>query len=121
LVSPRTLAAPTLALAMALLCGCERGPAPGPDARRGRELMAQYHCGSCHAIPGVPAAQARVAITLEAFGRRSYIAGRVPNDDAHLARWLIDPASLVPGTLMPAMGVQPADARDMAAYLRSLR
>jgi cytochrome c2 len=90
-------------------------------SKRGRELLAQHHCGSCHVIPGVPAAQGRVAVTLEAFGRRSYIAGRVPNSDANLARWLVEPASLVPGTLMPAMGVSPADAREMAAYLRGLR
>jgi cytochrome c2 len=93
-----------------------------PDAKsRGRELLAQHHCGSCHVIPGVPAAQGRVAITLDAFGRRSYIAGRVPNTEANLARWMVNPADLVPGTTMPAMGVSPADARDMAAYLRSLQ
>jgi cytochrome c2 len=56
-------------------------------------------------------------VTLESFGRRSYIAGRVPNRPELLQRWLIEPASLVPGTAMPAMGVSKADARDMAAYL----
>jgi cytochrome c2 len=45
----------------------------------------------------------------------------VPNTDAQLQRWLVDPPALVPGTAMPAMGVTPADARDLAAYLRSLR
>ena len=91
------------------------------ETKRGRALLAQHHCGSCHVIPGVPAAQGQVAVTLQAFGRRSYIAGRVPNTDDNLARWLVEPASLVPDTRMPAMGVSPADAREMAAYLRGLR
>jgi cytochrome c2 len=91
------------------------------DAERGRKLAQQYQCGTCHKIPGVNAANGTVAVTLESFGLRSYIAGRVPNTDENLARWLIDPAAVVPGTLMPNMGVTPGDARDIAAYLRRLR
>ena len=107
--------------------GCELGerdlPYGGaPSAQRiaGQRLLAQYQCGSCHAIPGVPIAQGAAAPPLGAFGRRSYIAGRVPNRPDTLADWIVAPASLVPGTSMPAMGVSPADARDMAAYLLAL-
>jgi cytochrome c2 len=91
------------------------------DAARGRQLAAQYQCGRCHAIPGVASARGTLAVSLASFGRRSYIAGHVPNTDELLQRWLVDPPALVPGTTMPAMGVTPADARDLAAYLRSLR
>lgn len=91
------------------------------DAARGRDLLAQYHCGSCHTIPGVAASRGSVAVSLEGFGRRSYIAGRVPNEPARLAHWIADPASLVPGTLMPDMGVSIEHARDIAAYLGQLR
>lgn len=94
---------------------------PGLRAERGRQLLARYHCGTCHAIPGVAASQGRLAASLAHYGRRSYIAGRVANEPATLARWIADPASIVPGTLMPSMGVAPADARDMAAYLGQLR
>jgi cytochrome c len=91
------------------------------EAERGRQLAQQYQCGNCHQIPGVNGATGTVAVTLESFGLRSYIAGHVPNTDQNLARWLIDPAALVPGTLMPNMGVTSGDARDLAAYLRQLR
>ena len=67
------------------------------------------------------AARGQFAVPLDAFGRRSYIAGRVANEPAMLARWIVDPASIVPGTLMPNMGVSPEDAHAMALYLGSLR
>lgn len=91
------------------------------DAERGRELAQQYQCGTCHVIPGVNAANGIVAVTLESFGPRTYIAGHVPNTDQNLTRWLINPAAVVPGTTMPNMGVTPGDARDITAYLRQLR
>ena len=91
------------------------------EVERGRQLLARYHCGTCHSIPGVAAAQGRFAASLDGYGRRSYIAGQVANEPAALARWVADPASIVPGTLMPSMGVGPDDARDMAAYLGQLR
>jgi cytochrome c2 len=91
------------------------------DAERGRRLLTQYQCGSCHVIPGVAAATGRSAPTLAAFGRRSYIAGQWPNQGDALVRWIIAPRSLVPDATMPAMGAGEADARDMAAYLQRLR
>ncbi len=93
-----------------------------PDARveRGQRLLAQYQCSSCHTIPGVPGSLGRLGPPLRSFGLRSYIAGEIPNRPETLARWIEAPSVLVPGTLMPSMGVSQADARDMAAYLSAL-
>lgn len=121
--SRRVALAPCLSLALA---ACGDGPsfpgasAPG-DARRGQQLLAQYQCGSCHAIPDVPAARGTVGPALDAYGQRSYIAGHLPNNPEMLARWIVNPQALVPGTPMPAMGVSLEDARDMAAYLGRLK
>ena len=93
----------------------------GADADRGQRLLMQYQCGSCHTIPGVAAARGVRGPSLEAFGKRSYIAGRIPNRAEALARWISAPQSLVPDTAMPNMGVSNADARDMAAYLGRLQ
>jgi len=95
--------------------------APAADAEQGRRLIEQYQCGRCHAIPGVAAARGRLAVPLASFGARSYIAGRLPNTRETLVRWIVDPPSLVPGTLMPNLGVSPDEARRMAAYLARLR
>ena len=91
------------------------------NAGRGQRLLAQYQCGSCHAIPGVPAAQGNIAASLDAFGKRSYIAGRIPNNSEALVRWIVTPAALIPDTPMPSMGVSTSEARDMAAYLGALQ
>jgi len=90
-------------------------------ALQGRQLLAQYQCGSCHVIPGVARARGTQGPPLTALGRRSYLAGHIPNRADTLARWIESPASLVPGTAMPAMGATPDEARAMAAYLATLR
>jgi cytochrome c1 len=116
------------ALCGLLLAGC--GPAPdeplrrwqveAADLSRGRQLMSQFQCGSCHAVPGVPGGGQR-APALERFGRRAYIAGQLPNSPEVLQRWLLDPPAMLPGTTMPRLGLSERDARDVAGYLLSLR
>ena len=122
---PSPTARRVTALALVALVGGRAGAqAGGPvdgDAERGRLLMAQYQCGRCHAIPGVAGARGRLAVPLDAFGARSYIAGRIPNRPAALVRWIVDPPSLVPGTAMPNLGVSAREAHDIAAYLGRLR
>ena len=123
---------PTLTLAVmvaivALGCtGCDTGASPkqargGANVLQGQRLLAQYQCGSCHVIPDVAAARGRQGPSLAAFGKRSYIAGHVPNTPEALALWIVAPAAVVADTSMPSMGVSATEARDMAAYLGALR
>jgi cytochrome c len=109
--------------ALLAACGDTAPPVPvaGGSAQLGKKLIAQYQCGACHAIPGVDAATSLAGPPLTGFGRRSYIAGRIPNLPDHLAQWLVDPPAMKPGTMMPNVGVSPADARHMAAYLYTLQ
>jgi cytochrome c1 len=58
---------------------------------------------------------------LTRFADRAYIAGQLPNDPQSLIRWIQDPQTVEPGTAMPDLGVGPEVARDMAAYLYSIR
>jgi len=91
------------------------------DADRGAALMVHYGCGSCHVIPGVTGARGSVGPGLGGFADRAYVGGVLPNEPAGLVRWLIDPPLHSPQTAMPDLGVDEADARDMAAYLYTLR
>jgi cytochrome c len=91
------------------------------DRERGRSLVAQFQCGRCHEVPGVEGARGSLAPSLARLGARRYLAGQLPNGPVTLARWIVDPAALLPGAAMPAMGVDAVQARDIAAYLLSLR
>jgi cytochrome c len=115
----RLAAAFALAAATLLVPGAAAAKGPG-TVERGRALLSQYQCGSCHTIPGVPSAGGEIAQPLAAWRHRSYIAGRLPNREQVLARWIVAPQALVPGTAMPSMGVSPQDAQAMAAYLYTL-
>ena len=48
-------------------------------------------------------------------------ASSIPTTPDNLIRWIRDPQGVEPGTVMPNMGVAEADARDIAAYLYTLR
>jgi cytochrome c2 len=112
------LAAASLALAA---CGREAPAPPGADPERGRLLLRQFGCGTCHRIPGVPAARGGVGPPLDGLARRVYLAGLLPNTPANLARWIRAPQAIDPGTAMPDMQVGEDHARDMVAYLATLR
>jgi mono/diheme cytochrome c family protein len=91
------------------------------DVARGRVLIEHYDCGTCHVIPGVRAAHGVTASPLLWFSRRSFIAGEIPNTPVNLVRWLRDPRDVEPRTAMPAVGMTDDQARDIAAYLYTLR
>lgn len=96
-------------------------PTTGVDVQRGRQALHQYACTACHSIPGVTGPAAFVGPPLDRFATRGLIAGTLPNTPDHMAQWLMHTQKVKPGSAMPELGVAPQDARDMAAYLATLR
>ncbi|RDI58018.1 c-type cytochrome [Microvirga subterranea] len=94
---------------------------PDGAAERGRVAIQQYACATCHVIPGIRGADAQVGPSLEGIAERLYIAGNLTNTPAHMVEWLRDPQKINPLSAMPDLGVTERDARDIAAYLYSLR
>jgi cytochrome c2 len=92
----------------------------GGDPDRGRVAIKLRSCGGCHQIPGVPGARGKVGPPLTAFAGRAIIAGRLPNTPDNLKLWVRDPHAVDPQTAMPATGVTPPEAADIAAYLYTL-
>ena len=117
--------AAVVVLAGLLAIGCSEGEpplqVPDGDAVRGVAAIRRHGCGGCHVIPGVAEARGRVGPSLAGFAARPYIAGALPNRPLDLIGWIRDPQAVHPGTLMPGLGVSPADARDIAAHLYRLR
>jgi putative membrane protein len=93
----------------------------GGDVERGRQTIETMGCGACHAISGVPGAAGQVGPPLNGVASRAIIGGVLPNTPANMVAWIEDPPSLAPHTAMPNLGVAPAAARDIVAYLYTLR
>jgi cytochrome c len=106
--------------------GCRRGAdgvvlVPGGDATRGERDVVAFGGGACHTIDGLRGAHGTVGPPLTGIGARSMIAGQLPNTPANLVRWLLDPPGVEPGTAMPKLVNDGQTARDIAAYLYTLR
>lgn len=93
----------------------------GGDPGRGRLTIDKYGCGTCHTIPGVNGANGVVGPPLHRLAHRTYIAGHMPNTPANLTQWIRHPQHHERKTVMPEMGVTERDARDIAAYLYTLK
>lgn len=104
---------------------CHRGrssPALGGNPERGREAIASVGCGSCHTIEGVFGATATAAPNLTGIASRTFLAGRLVNTPDNMLRWIMRPDSIEPGVDMPPFaGAGERTARDMVAYLATLR
>jgi cytochrome c len=113
-------------VALVLLAGCsnvhrDAMQLTGGDPDRGVQLIGRYGCAACHTIPGIRGANAAVGPPLTRVASRMYLAGQITNTPANMVRWIQHPRQVEQGTAMPEMGVTDSDARDIAAYLYTLR
>jgi cytochrome c1 len=114
-------------LALALPVGAckpppdERQHMPQADPAAGLAAIRRVGCGSCHSIPGLSWPKGELGPALDRFGDQGMIAGRLPNRPDVLAHFVRRAPELVPGTTMPAMPLSEKEARDVAAYLYTLR
>lgn len=67
-------------------------------------------------------ATSRAAPPLNGIRERQILAGELPNTPENMVRWIMHPDSIEPDVAMPALVAgDPQAARDIAAYLYSLR
>lgn len=92
----------------------------GGDARHGRLLVQRSGCAGCHEIEGVAQPGGMVGPPLSRIASRAIIGGKLENRPDNLMLWLQDPQGVSPGTAMPDLGLTPAEARDVSAFLYTL-
>ena len=97
-----------------------------PQEQQGVNVILTRGCGGCHTIPNIPGAAGTIGPNLGGtppIGQRPTIAGgAVPNNSPDdLAKWILDPPSLKPGTAMPKLGLSADEAAAAAAYLYSIQ
>ena len=100
-----------------------------PQEQQGVNVILQRGCGGCHTIPNIPGAAGTIGPNLGPNGdippvrdRKTIAGGAVPNNSVDdLAKWIVDPPSLKPGTAMPKLGLSPDEAAAAAAYVYSIQ
>ena len=114
-----------LTLLALMLTACGHGepqtPIAGGDHARGREYFERFGCGSCHKAPGLATAQGQVGPSLDGVANRAYVGGVLPNTPENLIAFIRFPQKFVPQGAMPDLGASESEARDMAAYLYTLK
>ena len=93
----------------------------GGDPERGRSAIGKYGCGGCHTIPGVDGANATVGPPLNNIASRAVLGGHLSNSPDNMKLWIQKPQQIDPKNVMPDMGVTDQDAKDITAYLYTLK
>jgi cytochrome c oxidase subunit II len=90
-------------------------------AIHGREVFETTACVSCHTIAGTTAAGRFGPDLTHLMSRDTLASGIVTNTRANLRRWIEDPSSFKPASLMPAMGFTDSELDAVTDYLMTLR
>ena len=93
----------------------------GGSVARGEAAFERYGCGTCHELHGRADAPGHVGPSLHDFALQQALPGGLPNTPQALERWLRDPRAVEPRTTMPDLNVSARDARDLAAFLYTMR
>ena len=91
-----------------------------PAATAGQTVFMHNACINCHTVKGT-VATGRFGPDLTHLASRDTIAaGAVENNAENLRRWIDDPNTMKPGSLMPAMHLNDHDLDLITAYLTQL-
>ena len=74
--------------------------------------------------PCLPGATGTIGPNLTGIGdpqKRAQLAGDMPNTPDNLKRWIQNPGTIKPGTMMPNLNLSEKDADDLVALLVTLR
>jgi len=93
----------------------------GGDPAQGKVIIVRANCGACHQIPGIENAHGLVGPPLAHFAKRTVVAGLLANTPDNLTHWIAHPQQVAPGNAMPNTGLTDQQARDVAAYLYTLK
>ena len=93
----------------------------GGSVERGRSAIGKYGCAACHTIPGIEGATATVGPPLNNIAVRGILGGHLPNTPDNMVKWIQHPQAVDPKNVMPDLGITDQEARNISAYLYTLR
>lgn len=97
----------------------QRAPV-SPSDGDGHRLFAD-HCGVCHTVRGVSASGTVGPDLTHLMSRHTIAAGILANRPDNLSRWIADPQSIKPGSLMPKVELSDDERARIVAYLQTLK
>jgi cytochrome c oxidase subunit 2 len=90
-------------------------------AQAGERVFLSGTCAMCHSINGTTAGSNYGPNLTHLASRRTIAAGTLPNNEANLAAWILDPQAIKPGVKMPANQLDAQSLRALVAYLGTLK
>jgi cytochrome c oxidase subunit II len=88
---------------------------------QGQRIFETTACINCHAVSGTVANGRFGPDLTHLMSRDTIAAGATLNTPENLRRWIRDPNTIKPGSLMPAMELNDQELDALAAYLETLR
>jgi len=100
----------------------QRSPAHADDtASLGKKIFETTACVNCHSVAGTVANGQFGPDLTHLMSRDTIAAGILRNTPDNLRRWVQNPETFKPGSLMPAMGLGDRELNAVTAYMASLR
>jgi cytochrome c oxidase subunit 2 len=87
----------------------------------GRRVFEKTACLNCHAINGTNGNGRFGPDLTHLMSRHTIAAGAAENNSDNLRRWIQNPDSIKPGSLMPAMQLSDTDVDALVRYLETLK
>jgi cytochrome c oxidase subunit II len=92
-----------------------------PSTAAGAALFISKACFACHAIQGTMAHGVVGPDLTHVMSRDTIGSGTVPNTPENLRKWIRNPGTFKPGSLMPAQDLTDSELEQLAGYLQTLR
>lgn len=89
-------------------------------ATEGQAVFLHSACINCHAVAGTVATGRFGPDLTHLASRETLASGPIPNTPENLRKWIEDPNSMKPGSLMPAMHLNDHELDVITAYLTQL-
>ena len=93
----------------------------GDKFRAAKSLFKSKGCTGCHMAPEIPEATGTIGPSLDGLASRSELAAGLSVNAENLRRWIQDPASVKPDTVMPNLGLNGGEIDILVAWLLTLR
>jgi cytochrome c2 len=93
----------------------------GDEFAAAKSLFKSKGCIGCHMVSGIAEATGTIGPSLDGLASRAELAAGLTVNAENLAKWIKEPSSVKPGTVMPRLGLDDADVDTLVGWLLTLK